>query len=150
MSAYRYTDSGLENVIVEGTNFLADDSGEGCMMIPNINGLHKAIAHGIVTRRSSMSGNELRFLRTEMGMTQAELAGVLHRESLAISRWERGEVAIDGNAEAVVRLLSIQKLELPDHADVGEIAGWCTPSAETPPIVIDGTDTTNYHPKLAA
>ena len=150
MSAYRYTDSGLDNVIVEGIDFLADDSGEECVMIRNINGLHKAIAHGIVNRRSSISGSELRFLRTEMGMTQSELANVLHREALAISRWEREEVEIDGNAEAVLRLLAIQKLGLPDHADVSEIAGWCKPSAETPPIVIDGSDPSNYHPKIAA
>lgn len=150
MSAYRYTDSGLDNVMVEGVNFLADDSGEECVMIPNINGLHKAIAYGIVSRRSSMNGSELRFLRTEMGMTQAELAEVLHREALAISRWEREEVEIDGNAEAVLRLMAIQKLGLPDAADVREIAGWCRPSAETPPIVIDGSDPSNYRPKQAA
>ncbi|MBM3653537.1 MAG: transcriptional regulator [Alphaproteobacteria bacterium] len=150
MSIFRYTDSGLDNVIIEGVNFLKDDAGEECVMIPNINGLHKAIAHGIVNRRSSMNGSELRFLRTEMGMTQSELADVLHREALAISRWEREEVEIDGNAEAVLRLLAIQKLGLPDDTDVKEIAGWCKPSAETPPIVIDGSDPSNYRPKMAA
>jgi DNA-binding transcriptional regulator YiaG len=148
MSTYRYTDSGLDNVIIEGVNFLADDSGEECLMIPNINGLHKTIAHGIVVRRAGMSGRELRFIRTEMGMTQAELANMLHREALAVSRWERGECPIDANAEAVVRLYAIQTLKLPDNPDVKEIAGWCIPSAETPPIVIDGSDPSNY--KLAA
>jgi DNA-binding transcriptional regulator YiaG len=150
MSAYRYADSGLDNVMIEGVNFLTDDAGEECVIIPNINGLHKAIAHGIVHRRSSMNGSELRFLRTEMGMTQSELAIPLHREALAVSRWERGEIQIDGNAETVLRLLAIQKLGLPDNADVTEVAGWCQPSAETPPIVIDGSDPSNYRPKLAA
>lgn len=150
MSAYRYTDSGLENVLIEGVNFLHDDSEEECVEIPNVNGLHKVIAHGIVTRRSSMSGKELRFLRTEMGMTQAELANMLHREPLAVSRWERGEVALDENAEALVRLYAIQALGLPDHADVREVAGWCVPSAVTPPIIIDGSDPSNYRPKHAA
>jgi len=149
MSAYRYTDSGLENVIIEGVNFLVDDSGDECVVIPNINGLHKAIAHGIVTRRSSMNGSEIRFLRTEMGMTQAELADVLHREALTLSRWERDEMNIDGNAEAVLRLLTIQKLKLPEGADVTEISGWCKPSAETPPLVIDGSDPSNYRPIAA-
>ncbi len=148
MSAYRYTDSGLDNVIIEGVNFLADDAGEECLSIPNINALHKTIAHGIVMRRGSMSGRELRFIRTEMGMTQAQLAEMLHREPLAVSRWERGECPLDANAEAVVRLYAIQALKLPDSPDVREIAGWCVPSAETPPIVIDGSDPSNY--KLAA
>ena len=150
MKAYHYVDSGLDNVFIEGADFLADDAGEACILIRNVNGLHKAIAHGIVTRRSSMNGGELRFLRSEMGMTQAELAELLHREALAVSRWERGEIVIDGNAEAVVRLLAMERLALPDRAGVQEIAGWCRPSAETPPIVIDGRDPSNYQPKIAA
>ncbi len=148
MSTYRYTDSGLDNVMIEGVNFVHDDSGEECLMIPNINGLHKTIAYEIIVRRAGMSGRELRFIRTEMGMTQAELATMLHREALAISRWERGECPIDANAETVVRLYAIQALKLPDSPDVREIAGWCVPSAETPPIIIDGSDPSNY--KLAA
>ena len=150
MSAYRYTESGLDNVFIEGVNLIEDDAGEDCVTIPNVNGLHKAIAYGIVSRRSGMTGRELRFLRTEMGMTQAELAGMVHREPLAVSRWERGEVEIDGNAEALVRLYAAQKLGLPETLDVREIAGWCVPSADTPPIVIDGSDPSNYRPKLAA
>ena len=59
MSIFRYADSGLDNVIIEGVNFLRDDAGEECVMIPNINGLHKAMAHEIVNRRSSMNGGEL-------------------------------------------------------------------------------------------
>jgi len=150
MSAYRYAESGLDNVIIEGVQFLADDAGEDCVTIPNINGLHKAIAYGIVSRRSGMTGRELRFLRAEMGMTQAELATMVHREPLAISRWERGECPVDSNAEAVIRVYAVQKLELPEDLDVREIAGWCVPSAETPPIVIDGSDPGNYHLKEAA
>jgi DNA-binding transcriptional regulator YiaG len=148
MSTYRYTESGLDNVMIDGVNLLADDAGERCMVIPNINGLHKAISHGIVVRRESMSGRELRFIRTEMGMTQAELANMLHREPLAVSRWERAESPIDANAEALVRLYAIQELKLPGDANVREIAGWCVPSAETPPIRIDGSDPSNY--RLAA
>lgn len=107
MRAYRYTDGGLDNVIVEGVQFLADDDGEECITIPNIAGLHKAIASGIVRRKSSMTGRELRFLRSELGMTQAELAALVHREPLAMSRWERSESPIDSNAEAVIRLHAV-------------------------------------------
>jgi transcriptional regulator with XRE-family HTH domain len=77
-------------------------------------------------------------------MTQAELASMLHREALAVSRWERGESPLDGNAEALIRLYAVQKLELPNSGDIKEIAGWCTPSAETPPLRIDGSDPDNY------
>ncbi|MCC0808945.1 helix-turn-helix domain-containing protein [Methylobacterium sp. W2] len=148
MNAYRYKESGLDNVYIEGVNLVEDDAGEECVTIPNINGLHMAIAHGIVDKRSAITGPELRFLRTEMGLTQAQLAAMVHREPLAVSRWERNEIEIDSNAEAIIRLAAIDALKLPREAGVREIAGWCVPSAETAPLRIDGSDPSNY--KVAA
>ena len=149
MKEYRYTESGLDNVVVKGARILVDDAGEQCVTIPNVNGLHKAIASGIVYRHSTMTGRELRFLRTEMGMTQAELAAMVHREPLAVSRWERGENPIDSNAEALIRLHAVQELALGKQATVQQIAGWCVPTAKTPPLVIDGSDPLNYRLELA-
>ena len=145
MIEYRYTESGLDNVIIKGIQVHGDDADEQCFTIPNINGLHKAIASGIVYRHSTMTGKELRFLRSEMGMTQAELAALVHREPLAVSRWERAEVPIDSNAEALIRLHAVEHLSLQEPATVQEITGWCVPSARTLPLVIDGTDPSNYH-----
>jgi len=148
MNAYRYTESGLTNVVIEGATLVHDDAGEECVTIPNINGLHRAISHGIVTKRSAITGAELRFLRTEMGLTQAELAAIVHREPLTVSRWERSEIDLDNNAEAIIRLEAIEVLDLPRDAGVRELSGWCVPSAETAPIRIDGSDPSNY--KIAA
>jgi transcriptional regulator with XRE-family HTH domain len=147
---HRYVECGLDNVTIAGISVVQDDPGESVLTIPNVRGLHRAIATGIVMRHSSMSGRELRFLRTEMGMTQAELAAMIHREPLAISRWERGECPIDSNAETVIRLHAIDALELDVDASVSQISGWSIPIAEEVPIEIDGTDPDNYHPKLAA
>jgi hypothetical protein len=71
MNEYRYTDCGLDHVCITDALFLG---GADAVHIPNVNGLHRAIALGIVTRGSMMDGREMRFLRTELGMTQAELA----------------------------------------------------------------------------
>lgn len=150
MGEYRYTECGLDNVLIEGMNVLVDDGGEKVITIPNINGLHRVIALGIVRKKNGISGKELRFLRTEMGMTQAELAAMVHREPLAISRWERGEIDIDNNAEVLIRMAAIQQLELPQDATVQEISGWCVPTAKSQPLIIDGSDTSNYHLKEAA
>jgi transcriptional regulator with XRE-family HTH domain len=96
------------------------------------------IALGIVRRKTSISGKELRFLRTEMGMTQAALAQVVHREPLTISRWERGEDAIDSNAETLIRVCATQELGLPTDTKVTEISGWCIQGDPAPkPIIID-------------
>jgi DNA-binding transcriptional regulator YiaG len=114
----------LDNVTIEGISAFRDDGDADSLTIPNINGLHRCIAHGIVSKKSWMIGKELRFLRTEMGMTQAELGKVLHRQSLTISRWERGEDDIDANADVLIRVSATENLHLPKRATVQEMSGW--------------------------
>jgi len=149
MATYRYTECGLDNVIIHGAQLVIDDDGEEVVSIPNINGLHKAIAQSILLRQSSMSGKELRFIRTEMGLTQAELADIVHRESLSVSRWERGETPIDHNAQALIRLLAMERLNIDNEVSVQDLTGWCVPTAGEMPIDIDGHDPDRYQPIAA-
>ena len=123
---YHYTECGLPNVWIQGVH-LVDDHGEETIRIPNIYGLHTLIAQGIVGSEGSLTGPELRFLRTEMGMTQAQLGLLLHRERLTVSRWERGESAMDGSAEALIRIYATIKLGLDgiDDVKVEEISAKC-------------------------
>ena len=73
---------------------------------------------------------------------------MIHRESLTVSCWERGETDIDANAETLVRLHAIERLKLDVTGDVSEISGWSVPSAIQQPIMIDGSDPNNH--QLAA
>lgn len=148
-SNYHYTECGLDNVIIEGVDFVTDDSGDQVLSIRNINGLHRAIAQFIASRKSGISGKELRFLRTEMGMTQAEIADMIHREPLTVSRWERGEVPIDSNAETLIRLHAIEELGLDVPGRVMEISHWSIAAAQEEPITIDGSDPSDYRPLAA-
>lgn len=153
MAAYQYRECGLDNVRIEGVVPCRDDDGDEVVTIPNVAGLHKAIATAIVHHKAGMGGRELRFLRTEMGMTQAELAKVVHHDTQSIGRWERGECPIEPNAEAVIRLLAAERLKLKVKTDsVEELSGWCVTTAAPQPIVIDGKDPAHYRPieQLAA
>ncbi len=141
---YRYTASGLENVILVGLAECVDDEGETCVTIPHINQLHKAIATGIVMRNGGMSGGELRFLRTMMGMTQAELAKAVNRDAQTVGRWERQEFENDPNAEALIRLIAMDRLALDLDAPVEEVTGWCVQTAEAQPIRIDASNPNDY------
>jgi transcriptional regulator with XRE-family HTH domain len=147
MEGYRYTESGLDDVFIINASLVVDDAGEKTIVIPNVNGLHLAIAKGIVQKPSGITGKELRFLRTEMGMTQAELASLVDREPLAISRWERGEVeAIDANAEVLIRLIAIETLKIDVKTTVRQVLSFAMPKAGTPPLEIDGSDPDDYRP----
>ena len=84
-----------------------------------------------------------------MGMTQAELANAVHREPLTVGRWERGEIEIDSNAEALIRLMAVQRLDLQVETDIEALSSRCVPTVETQPIVIIGNDPDDYRQKAA-
>lgn len=138
MATYHYTESGLLNVYIEGLSPMTDDDGDEVIQIPAINELHCAIAQGIVSHGKGMSPQELRFLRTEMGLTQDELARLVHKDKQAVGRWERGERPIGGATETVIRSLAIDNLKL-DALPGGteQLSKSSVPSAEIQPIKIN-------------
>lgn len=142
---YRYDECGLDNVILVGLEVCEDDGGEDVVTIRNINGLHRAIAEGIARKPTGVTGRELRFVRTELGMTQAELANIVSKDVQTVGRWERGEFPIDPTAETVVRVLTLQHVEgaVPD---IQEMVGWSVASSGEPPIMIDASDPDDWKP----
>lgn len=148
--AYRYTECGLADVYIHGLEPFTDDAGERVFRIINVNGLHRVIAASIVVQDAAMDGKQVRFLRTEMGLTQAELGKVIHKEALTIGRWERGESPVDDNAETIIRLVAIERLELEIKLSVEDISGLSIPTASIKKIDIDGKDPKNYVPLPAA
>lgn len=148
MTRHHYTECGLSNVFISGIRTEKDDDGDEIITIPAINELHEVIALAIVTHSSGMSGEELRFLRSEMGLTQAQLAATVNRDKQSIGRWERGEVEIDSASETVVRRLAIEKLNLETDLGIDELSKRSVPSAGTQPITIKVNDNNGY--ELAA
>lgn len=141
---YRYSECGLDNVVIENMPVVIDDAGEEVYSIPNIVGLHKVIAYSIITQSYSIGPAELRFLRTEMGLTQAELGQLVKKDHQTIGRWERGEKPIDQNAESVIRLVAAERLEVETELSLEELVKRCVPTAKFQEITIDGSDPSNY------
>jgi transcriptional regulator with XRE-family HTH domain len=136
MAEHHYTECGLQNVFIVGINVITDDDGDEVVLVPAINQLHRVIAEGIVRHSKGIDGAELRFLRTEMGLTQSELAAVVHRDKQSIGRWERSETEIDSVSEAVIRKLAIEKLGLGVNLDMEQLSKSSIPTAEVQPIKI--------------
>lgn len=148
---HQYTECGLSNIWIQDGIAPLDDKGNEVYGIQNISGLHKVIAFCIVMKDSAMTGAELRFLRTEMGYTQTELAELINNALITIGRWERGEKPIDSNADAVIRMLAFENLKLKgNRPKIEDLIQRCLLSAEERPITIDGSDPKNYRPVLVA
>lgn len=137
MNSYHYTECGLQNVIIQNLKVVIDDEGDQVITIPAVNVLHKIIATGIVSHKLGMSADELRFLRSEMGYSQAQLAQLVHHDRQSIGRWERGEFAIDGAAEAIIRKLAIEKLDLDVASGIDELSLFSMPSVKVQNIDIE-------------
>jgi len=149
MNRYHYKECGLDNIIIEGIDILEDADGEEVIHIPRINQLHRIIAEAILRRPSRLSGKELRFLRTRMGKTQAQLAELLHRDVQTIARWEKGEVDMDGNAETLFRLIAAEEMAIDLGADVRTVSRWSIVQSGPREIVISMNENGSYRLKAA-
>lgn len=101
----QYTDCGLDDVyLVSGYEWVSTPEGKA-LVIKDLDKLLRAIGLYLATERKTLSGKEVRFLRKELNMTQAELgryAGLSHQQ---VARWEKGESEITDSAAAILRLL---------------------------------------------
>ena len=69
---YHYRECGLRNVwLVNGYDEHDTPYGLG-VAIHDLEGVHHAVAHGLVSKGGKLTGAELRFLRQEMGISQAK------------------------------------------------------------------------------
>ena len=104
--SYRYAESGLSNVILQGIE-MADCAkcGNSDVIIPRMAKIHRAIAEALVKSPARLTGEELRFLRKHLGLSGDQLGGYLHTDRTKISKWERGEDRIGPPTDRLVRLL---------------------------------------------
>jgi transcriptional regulator with XRE-family HTH domain len=140
---YRYDECGLDNVILQGLPACKDDHGEDVITIPNVNLLHKVLATAVAAKPTGLVGKEIRFLRTEMGMTQAELGVLMGRDAQTVGRWERGEFPIEKAFEMILRAAALENIKN-EFVSMLELAQKSVPSSTARPYVIDARDPKNY------
>ena len=105
INPYHYTECGLSNVfLLNGYKFIETSRGKA-VSIHDVDGLHKAIGLLLVTSKKDLSGEEIRFLRHEMLMSQATLSKLLGVSEQAIRRWENNKIDMPKPSESLLRLL---------------------------------------------
>lgn len=145
--AFRYTRCGLDNVVLVGLTLQTDHADQDVIHIPNVRKLHKLIAQLLAEKPTGLSPNELRFLRTELGLTQGQLAKVVHKDHQTVGRWERGETPLDPAAETLIRIIVLDWAD--QRQSVEEVSRRAVPGADAWQITIDASDPTHYR-KIAA
>lgn len=100
---YHYKECGLDNVYLSNGFELVEEDGELLVSIENVDGLWKAIGLNLITSQKVLSSREIRFLRGQMQMTQAELAAKLRVDDQTYARWEKGRSQLPGPADVALR-----------------------------------------------
>jgi len=104
---YRYTESGLSNVILQGVE-VADcpKCGNQDVIIPRMAKIHRAIAQALASSPARLTGEQLRFLRKHLGLSGDQFGSYLHTDRTKISKWENEDDRIGPATDRLVRLLA--------------------------------------------
>lgn len=104
-----YTGCGLDNVYLEGGFTIRNTPyGEG-VSIHDLEGLHKVIAYNLCTEKRKLKGEEIRFLRKELELSQVELASLLDVSESTMRGWENNRNEISGSANILIRAIYLEK-----------------------------------------
>lgn len=126
---YHYTECGLKNIWLEGI-YLDEERDP---VIPNLTQLHEEIAKGLALQKKRFTGNEIRFLRTHIGLSSADFARKIVKVSPeTVSRWENDKQTMDVSIELLLRMLVLKKIQFNDYSfdDLADLDGKKKPRFE--------------------
>lgn len=103
---YHYKECGLSNVwLIDGFKIQVDEEYGEMVSISSVHDLHKTIGLYLINEKPELNGEDIRFLRKELNLSQKNLAGLLGVNESSIRGWETGRGKIGTPAERFLRAL---------------------------------------------
>lgn len=106
---YHYKMCGLDNVWLENGYIEKNGRYGKTMAICDADQLHKLLACEVSNKKGRLSGQELKFLRNFLCLSQKSLGDMLGCSEGAVSLWERND-AIPVSEDALVRMLILEQV----------------------------------------
>ncbi|MEQ8815101.1 MAG: hypothetical protein RLO51_20025 [Thalassobaculum sp.] len=108
---YHYTMCGLDYVhLINGYSAHETEYGEG-VSIERADELDRIIAYLVLTSHARLRGQEVRFLRSLLHKSQAEIAAQLGVKRLTVARWEGSpNTPIPGPADRTLRIITVRDI----------------------------------------
>jgi DNA-binding transcriptional regulator YiaG len=104
-----YTSCGLDNVWLANGYKIKETKYGRAVAIKDTDGLHKLLSLNLVEKKGILTGNEFKFLRVQLGLTQKGMGRLLGGASEnAISLWERKDT-VPAMQDHWLRMLVIAK-----------------------------------------
>lgn len=117
---YDYSSCGLPVTLCDVQVRTCGECGERGAAIPNIDGLHRAIATAVTRKPARFTGSEVRFLRKYLGWSGADFAKKIGVSAEIVSKWENDREQIGAANDRLLRLL-VANVEPVTHYPVEEL-----------------------------
>jgi putative zinc finger/helix-turn-helix YgiT family protein len=127
---YHFVESGLDNIYLVGIPVhVCEECGEQVPEIPKLAQLHDVIADGLLKKPALLNGQEIRFLRKNLGLMATEFAKYLCTTPVSVSRWETGAQEISKEHDSLIRYFYLRfkeektklRIAQPSVAELSEI-----------------------------
>jgi YgiT-type zinc finger domain-containing protein len=106
---YRFEECGLDYVVLKGIEIVeCPKCGNIDPIIPRPVEIMRILAQGVISKKSRLSGKEVRFLRNYLQMTGAQFARFLHTDKNTLAKQETGKTKIGPKTDLLIRLLALQ------------------------------------------
>lgn len=105
---YHYETCGLTNIYLKNGVQKRTVGGEEYVSIIALDSLHEAIGANIASYLRPLTGEEVRFLRIELDMSQKALGLILDKTDQAIAKWEKNETPIPRSDDVCLRTLYLE------------------------------------------
>lgn len=103
---YRYEECGLSNVwLHDGYKIEEDELYGELVSISSVSDLHKAIGLYLINEKPELNGEEIRFLRKELNLSQKNLAGLIGVNESSVRNWETDRGDMSKPADRFLRAL---------------------------------------------
>ncbi len=101
---YHFVDCGLPNIYLVGVRQFRCECGKELVEIPAIKQLMSLIARHVVLKNEALTGDEVRFLRKQLGQKAADFAAKVKLQPETLSRMETGKQAIGERTDNYIRI----------------------------------------------
>ncbi|MGH8247415.1 MAG: helix-turn-helix domain-containing protein [Gammaproteobacteria bacterium] len=104
--AYRDKNFGLRSVVLQGIEMVScEQCGNVDPILPRLNDLLRTLAVAVLAKPYRLAGEEVRFLRVFLGLTQEEFARLLHVDNTTLSKWETGDDPVGAQSDLLIRTM---------------------------------------------
>lgn len=113
---FHYHECGLDNVTLAAIRIRkCPECGNLMPLIPNIEGLHDALARVIIHKDGPLAPEEIVFLRKSLGWSGTDFARNMHCDRAQVSKWEHGSVAMSKPYDLLLREMVVSGKKITDY-----------------------------------